>query len=315
MELAPANGVRQSGDHELPPRHDIPSGGRSVFANFGERQVHFLEWGTRQDPVVVLLHGAGQTAYAFEFVAGELAKHHFVVAPDLPDHGDSDPFEDGRWTRQDIAAAICALLDELSVERAALVGASLGGITALTCAVVEPDRVSALVLIDVGHRVEAAGRDRLVEFFLSTESFGSVEETADALTDFFGYSRRIKPESLRRSLRQRADGRWVWKHGLARRQVAIREAGGELITEEITDPLLVDFDIDAAKLDCPVLILRGEKSPVLTREAALELAQLMKDGRLAEVPNGGHLALSDNPVGGLELISEFLREVGWSKHD
>ena len=311
--MKPAQGVRQSGDHELPPRHDVPPGGRSVFATFGERQVHFLEWGTRQDPVVVLLHGAGQTAYAFEFLAGELAKRHYVVAPDLPDHGDSDPFEDGRWTRQDLAVAVGDLLAELRVEQAALVGASLGGITALTCAVIDPDRIGALVLVDVGHRVEAAGRDRLVEFFLSTESFGSVEETADALTDFFGYSRRVRPESLQRSLRQRNDGRWVWKHGLARRQLAIREAGGDLITDEITDPLLIDFDVDAAKVMCPVLVVRGEKSPVLTQEAAEELAELIKDGRLAVIEGAGHLAVSDNPVGALELISGFLDEIGWSR--
>jgi pimeloyl-ACP methyl ester carboxylesterase len=311
--MKPVQSVRQSGDHELPPRHDVPPGGRSVFATFGERQVHFLEWGTRRDPVVVLLHGAGQTAYAFEFLAGELAKDHYVVAPDLPDHGDSDPFEDGRWTRQDLAAAISGLLDELRVEQAALVGASLGGITALTCAVVEPERVCALVLVDVGHRVEAAGRDRLVEFFLNTESFGSVEETATALTEFFGYARKVRPESLRRSLRQRNDGRWVWKHGLARRQLAIREAGGDLLTDEVTDPLLVDFDVDAAKLTCPVLVVRGEKSPVLTQEAAEELANLIKPGRLAVIANAGHLAINDNPVAALELISGFFREVGWSK--
>ena len=313
--MNPVQGVRQSGDHELPPRHDIPPGGRSVFATFGERQVHFLEWGTRQDPAVILLHGAGQTAYAFEYLAGALASCHYVVAPDLPDHGDSDPFDDGRWTRQDISAAVSELLDELRVEQAAFVGASLGGIAAATIAVDEPDRVCALVLVDVAHRVEHAGRDQLVEFFVKTESFASVEETAEVLSEFFGRPRRIRPESLRRSLRQREDGRWVWKHGLARRQLAIRAAGGELLEDGVSDPLLVDFDTDAAKLTCPVLVVRGGNSPIVTAESAQELADLMNDGRVAVIEDAGHLVISDNPSAALDVVTDFFREVGWGVHE
>jgi pimeloyl-ACP methyl ester carboxylesterase len=50
------------------------------------------------------------------------------------------------------------------------VGASLGGITSIGTAAVDPTRVAGIVLIDVAHRVDAAGRERLVEFFVITES-------------------------------------------------------------------------------------------------------------------------------------------------
>jgi len=307
-------GVRRSGDHELPPRHDVPPGGRSVFITIGSRQVHFLEWGNRRDPAVVLLHGAGQTAYAFEHLAGPLSSWLYVIAPDLPDHGDSDPFEDGRWTRQDLATSIGDLLDELRIDEVALVGASLGGITALTLAVAEPVRVCALILVDVAHRVEVAGRDRLVEFFLETESFASVQESADVLTDFFGRSRPVRPESLYRSLRQREDGRWVWKHGLARRQVAIRDAGGEVVPDGVGDPLLVDFDEDARKLTCPTLVMRGGKSPVTSSDAADELVGLMSDARVVVIEGAGHLVINDKPSASLDQVAGFLREVGWGTY-
>ena len=76
--------------HVLPPRHDVPDGGRSGFLVSGGRQVHYLEWGARRsDRTVVMLHGAGQTAYMFEGMGAQLGEDYYVFAPDLPDHGDS----------------------------------------------------------------------------------------------------------------------------------------------------------------------------------------------------------------------------------
>ena len=64
-------------------------GTRSGFAIVEDRQVHYLEWGHgRADPVLAL-HGGGQTAYMFESFGKALGGRYHVLAPDLPDHGDS----------------------------------------------------------------------------------------------------------------------------------------------------------------------------------------------------------------------------------
>lgn len=302
---------RQPGDADAPSRHDVPRRGRSVFSVCAGRQVHHLEWGSRLAPALVLLHGAGQSAYTFDRIAPQLADRHFVVAPDLPDHGDSDPFPDSRWTRQDVAASISDLLRHLGVHRAAVVGASLGGLTALTLGVQDAARVAALVLVDVAHRTEESGHERVVDFFRQYESFGHLEEAAEVLARFSGGERTARPESLLRSLRQRTDGRWVWKHGLARRQRAIG-AGNDGAPTLDADPFLIGLAEDGTRLRCPVLVLRGGASDVTTPEGVAEFTRLIPDARFAVVPGAGHLVISDQPEMALRLIREFLLEIGWS---
>lgn len=122
----------------------------------------------------------------------------------------------------------------------------------------------------------------------------------------------MRPDSLRRSLRQRSDGRWVWKHGLGRRQ-RLAYLAGETDVEEggVTDPMLIDFEVDAADLSCPVLVLRGGHSDVLTEEAAEELASLLRNGKVGTIGDAGHLAVGDNPHTALGLVRDFLDDIEW----
>jgi len=70
---------------------------------------------------------------------------------------------------------------------------------------------------------------------------------------------------------------------------------------------------DAASLQCPVLVLRGGKSDVLSDQGATEIAEIIPDGRLRTVANAGHLAAVDNPESTVGLVRSFLEEIGWSR--
>lgn len=294
---------------DVVPRHDIPVGGRSGFVLVDERQVHYLEWGRSAAAPIVGLHGGGQTAYMFEELGADLADRYHVVAPDLPNHGDSDPFPPGtQFGRHALAASLPPLLDEFGIDRAVFVGASLGGITTLTLGALAPERVAGVVLIDVGHRLEPEGVLKIIDFMRAHESFASLEEAAAYIAEYLPYRRSFRPESLTRNLRQRADGRWVWKHGMARRwNQRARETGGDIEWGR----LLEGLDEAAAGLDVPVLILRGGSSDVLSDDGADELLAILKHGRLAVVEKAGHLAAGDNPRSTLNLVAGFLSELGW----
>jgi pimeloyl-ACP methyl ester carboxylesterase len=296
---------------DLAPRHDVPSGGRSGFLLDEGRQVHYLEWGHRGLPPVLCLHGGGQTAYMYEELGAALRSRAHVVAPDLPNHGDSDPILDGSWGREVLAASVPPLLDQFGFERCVVVGASLGGITAMTLAARHPELVAGIVLIDVGHRLEEEGVRRIIEFMRAHESFASLEDAAASIAEYLPHRREVRPESLTRNLRQRRDGRWVWKHGLARRwRQRVQEVGegGEIDWRSTLDGL----DRDAASLSCPVLVLRGSASDVLSDEGAEEVTGLIPNARLERVEKAGHLAAGDNPHTTVALVSAFLDDLGWT---
>lgn len=287
------------------PRHDVPTHGRSGFVVIDDRQVHYLEWGRASAPPVVCLHGGGQTAYMWEELGAALAGRYHVLAPDLPGHGDSDPID--AIDRNVFAATLPGLLAEFGIERAALVGASLGGWVSLALAVSRPELVAGIALVDIGHRLEDEGVDRIIDFMRRHESFADLEEAAAAVREFQPQRKDVKVENLRRNLRQRPDGRWEWKHMFGKR---LREDG--------TQPelggwraLAAGLEDEVTTLTCPVLILRGRESDVLSDEGAEELAALITNAQLARISGAGHLAAGDNPTTVVSLVSQFFVEMGW----
>ncbi len=115
--------------------------------------IRYLAAGT--GPPLVLLHGAGDNAFDWRWVVPHLAATHRVYAPDLPGSPDSArPTAD--YSPAFFERFVASFLDVLGVERAAMIGNSLGGLVALRLALSDPARVNALILVD------AAGLGRAV---------------------------------------------------------------------------------------------------------------------------------------------------------
>jgi pimeloyl-ACP methyl ester carboxylesterase len=302
-------------DPEGPPRHDVPTGGHSAFTVVGGQQVHYLAWGRRGAAPVVCLHGGGQTAYMYEELGAALPDRWFVLAPDLPGHGDSDVDpalnpRTGGIDRHSLAASVLALLDFVGIERALFVGASLGGITSLTIAAMQPDRVAGIALIDIGHRLEDDGVRRIVEFMIKHESFASLDEAAGAIAEYLPGRKKQSPARLTRNLRQRPDGRWVWKHALGRNLRAATPADPASAPGDWR-ALTAGMSEELVRLECPVLVLRGAQSDVLSDEGAQEVAALVPNSRVATISAAGHLAAGDNSASTVSLVRQFLDETGW----
>src|SRR4029077_5514574 len=135
-------------------------------------------------------------AYMYEEVGAALAPRYHVVAPDLPNHGDSDPIEDDPGMRQGLARTLPPLFDAFGIAPAVVVGASLGGITAITLAAAHPDLVGGIVLIDIGHRLEEEGVRRIIEFMSAHESFASLDDAAAEISRYLPHRKEVRPESL-----------------------------------------------------------------------------------------------------------------------
>jgi pimeloyl-ACP methyl ester carboxylesterase/putative sterol carrier protein len=135
------DGVFTADDASRPARFP-----RARMVKAGRVRTFSLEAGPVDAPAVVMLHGLGATNASLLPTLWDLATDYHVLAPDLPGHGASSaPI--GKYDARFFAKWLAAYLDEVGVSRAVLLGNSLGGRIALEIAMLEPERVSALVLL------------------------------------------------------------------------------------------------------------------------------------------------------------------------
>ena len=146
-------------------------------------------WGDPAHPPVLLLHGGGQTRHSWGDTGRWLADAGwYALAPDARGHGDSNWSAEGHYGIEFLASdlrAICAHLDQ----KPALVGASMGGMTAL---IAEGERApgaasicSAVVLVDIAPRAEQKGIERIFAFMSrNQDGFASLDEAAEAVAAY-----------------------------------------------------------------------------------------------------------------------------------
>ncbi|MFL5827639.1 MAG: alpha/beta fold hydrolase [Thermoleophilaceae bacterium] len=101
----------------------------------------------RGDPPVILIHGLGGTKASFLPTVAALAEDHRVIALDLPGFGDSDKPLGAPYDAPWFARSVVALMDALKIERAHVIGNSMGGRVALELGMSYPERVEKLVLL------------------------------------------------------------------------------------------------------------------------------------------------------------------------
>src|SRR6266516_4502152 len=158
---------------------------------------HFLDWGARGEPPMLLLHGGAQTAHSWDEVAPDLALDHHVLALDQRGHGDTDWAPEGRYRRDDFVADIRAFLDDRGWERATLIALSLGGLNSIAFAATHPERIAGLVVVDVTPTISQTG-GKAIAAQLQVREFASFE---DAVARAQAFNPLRSAENIRARLR------------------------------------------------------------------------------------------------------------------
>jgi pimeloyl-ACP methyl ester carboxylesterase len=121
----------------------------SSFVELDGMQVHLRDTGPRNDPVpIVLLHGMASSLHTYEAWQTALKDQHRVITVDLPGFGLTGPSPQGEYRIEAYTRFILRLLDTLGVQRVVLGGNALGGEVAWQTALLAPERVRKLILID-----------------------------------------------------------------------------------------------------------------------------------------------------------------------
>lgn len=125
----------------------IADEGRLRFESFRTRLGRISTLSAGEGDPVICVHGLGATKASFLPTVAALADHHRVIAMDLPGFGDSDKPLGAPYDAPYFARAIEALLDELEIERAHLIGNSMGGRVAIEMGLLRPERTMRMALL------------------------------------------------------------------------------------------------------------------------------------------------------------------------
>lgn len=247
---------------------------------------------------VLLLHGAGQTRASWRGAVEALGAAGFhAIAVDLRGHGGTSPASDGDYRYERFADDVRGLV-RLMPSEPFVVGASLGGLAALLALGEEPAVAArALVLVDIVPNLEVGGADEIIAFMRAApDGFASLEDARAAIAAYLPHRPAPKnAEGLRKNLRLSADGRWRWHW----------------------DPRLVDgvassklprarLEAAARALRLPTLLVRGERSRVVSSEGARHFAELAPHAEHVEVPGAEHMVAGDRNDAFVTAIVEFL---------
>ncbi len=257
-------------------------------------------------PPVVMLHGGGQTRYAWGGTAAALgAAGRHVVNMDLRGHGDSGWAPDADYSLEAFVRDLVHVARELP-HPPAVVGASLGGLAALlTAGEVAPELVSAIVLVDIAPRMDPVGVERIVSFMTGNpEGFATLEEAADAIAGYLPH--RPRPRDLRglqKNLRFGQDGRWRWHWDPEFMTGKQRPAAGR-------DP--ARLEAAARRLQIPVMLVRGRMSDIVSEEGAKAFLDVVPHAGFVDVSDAGHMVAGDRNDVFTDAVVRFLVPGGGS---
>jgi pimeloyl-ACP methyl ester carboxylesterase len=247
-------------------------------AGTGAVSLHAWQW-PGDAPATLLLHGIGNYGRYWDFFAEAVAGRLRLIAPDARGHGESGrPADD--YAPQTFVADAVAVLDALAVDRALVVGHSMGGTHAIRLAAAHPDRVTRLVVVDAGPEPMAEGSERARR--LSLERPERFANAAEALAYLHrtspGYRDEVYANRMRWLFREE-DGGLVWRSS--------RDALASIMTGARRGDLW-----DALRaIRCPVLLVRGTRSNVLSADVAHRVLETLAEGRLIELDAGHNVAL------------------------
>jgi len=261
------------------------------------QRFHYTEWGAPTAPPLVMLHGVTGHARTWDEEAALLASRYRVLALDQRGHGDSDPSPDADYTVATLAADVAAFADALGLARVSLVGLSMGGRVAIGFAGQAPRRVVRLVVVDIGPEISEAGMLRVGTLMArSPEMFTSFEHA-------LSFHRVTNPLYTEAMLRHRVEhgtraveGGLTWKYDRGLRD-AVRAGTWR-------DP--IDLWPLWRGIACPILLVRGADSDVLSPEIAKRMLEENSNTRYAEVAGAGHTVPGDQPAAFRILLTDFL---------
>lgn len=275
-------------------------------------KLHYVEWGNREAPPLILLHGGKDHCRSWDWTAEKFAKDWRIIAPDLRGHGDSEWSPDGEYPMHGFVYDLAQLIHLLDLTPVTIVAHSLGGNVALRYAGLYPDNVKKLVAIEglgpspeMIEKIEARPRAERLRDWIDAKRSASkrtpkkYETLEDALTRMKGANDFLSDEQARHltvhGATQNEDGTWSWKFDPYLQQsfgsVDIPRADQHAIWADIT---------------CPTLLVYGAKSWASNPAEDGRIEYFKNDPTVELFKEAGHWVHHDQFEKFSVMLSKFL---------
>jgi pimeloyl-ACP methyl ester carboxylesterase len=269
-------------------------------------RLHFSDWGNHSAPPLILLHGSLDQSRSWDAVAQALKPAFHVIAPDLRGHGDSEWAKGSSYSQTDHVYDLTCLIKSEGLEKAVIVGHSMGGMVGLTYAGTFPENVSRLVVLDgvtsfpgravkpVEARIAEWATDLDKTAARKSRHYLSVAEGAERIR---ARNRRLTPEQAlhlaTHALKRNESGGYSWKFDPYLRA---------------RSPYRLSFEDHAAlwsRIQCRTLLVSGSESFLPDPETAGVLKHF-RQAELVKIEGAGHWLHHDRTDEVLGVLRAFL---------
>ena len=266
------------------------------FVSHGTK-LHYYRTGG-DSPPLVLLHGISDDGLCWTPVAEALAGKHDVIMVDLRGHGKSDAPENG-YNYETMATEVTGLIEGLGLENPVVMGHSLGAMTALTLAALNPDLLRAIILEDppAFWRVGPAPQEEL--------------DHQAGLRAWFYEVKHMTRNELLESVRSENPG---WSEAELGPWADAKHRFSLKITQWL-DPqetVPTNFPIILKQITCAVLLITAdpERGAILTNDDVAELQKSVPHLKRVHISGAGHNIRREQFSRYMEVVNSFLNQSG-----
>ena len=263
---------------------------------------HVQEMGEETAPICLLLHGTGAATHSWRGVMPLLAARYRVLALDLPGHGFTRPNAQRKVSLDGMAGSIAALLAELNVTPALIVGHSAGA------------AIGAQMILDQGWRVPLIGFTPALMPFpgLAARLFPQLARmlfTNPFISIIFSRMARSPGEAVR--FLKRATGSHIdAAGGLDYTRLFSTSGHCDGAIRMMANWQLEPLRDRLVELSSPVLLVHAGQDAAIKREAVLDAAARISGCQILEMPGLGHLAHEEDPAAAARIITDFMDTLG-----
>ena len=256
-------------------------------------------------PPLIIVHGLYGASDNWITIAREMSENFEVYILDQRNHGESP--HDEVHTYDAMRGDLEEFMDERGIEKATLMGHSMGGKTVMSFAMSHPERVESLIVVDIApvpyhdlavHSHMAANHAKMIDAMLELdlEKIESREDASRALSVKIG-SERIRLFLLKNLARDK-NHQFSWKINLPVLKESLHDIMDGLPTEK--------FISEGGIKGFPVFFIRGEKSDYILPEHHDTIKKLFPTAEIVSIPNSGHWVHAEQPDLLLKNLKYFL---------